>query len=77
MSKTPVHEILNILGADTVQAKFGVSEFSIKHARSSGRFPASWYGEISKMCADNGIDCPMRAFNFKSPSSDTPLSGGS
>ena len=35
--------------------------------RERGVFPANWFPVIRDLCAENGIECPLYLFNFKSP----------
>ena len=64
------------LGAHVMASALGVSSHSIRYARTEGTFPASWYFIISGLCSGAGIDCPMSAFNWKTPV-DAPLSEAS
>ena len=63
--------IIDALGREAIRSKVDVTEHSIKAARFKGTFPASWYLQIDRMCAEAGIECPPEAFNFKS---SAPLS---
>lgn len=72
MSKSAVIEITDTLGTDRIQAHMDVSHHAVRHARTVGMFPASWYAGLRMMCAEAGLDCPEAAFNFKSPSEPAP-----
>jgi hypothetical protein len=63
----PSHTIIKALGRENIAARIGVSDFSIRHARASGKFPASWYAPLREMCAEAGVACSLDAFNWKSP----------
>lgn len=65
MNKTSVHQITKHFGADVIAATFGVTEHSVRYARTAGVFPASWYDALSIMCLEAGIACPRNAFNWK------------
>lgn len=65
MSKKPVHQIIDALTPEAIMARLGVSFHMIRHARTSGMFPASWYDDIEKMSRKAGIDCPRSLFNWK------------
>lgn len=58
-------DIINALGAETIQQLCGVGEFSIRAAKRDGRFPASWFDLIDTECAKRGIKCPRSLFAFK------------
>lgn len=66
MSKKSVHHILDTLGAAEVAARMEVSSHMIRHARTTGLFPASWYADLKSMCDVVGIPCPLAAFNWRS-----------
>ena len=66
MSKKTVHHMIDTLTADAIMAKLGVSFHMIRYARTTGMFPASWYGPLKVMADDVGIPCPLSAFNWKS-----------
>lgn len=64
---TTTTDIINALGADTVQRICEVGEFSLRAARRDGQFPASWFDAIDRACAEQGIHCPRSLFAFKRP----------
>lgn len=59
--------IIEALGAEAIQSRIGVGEHMIRHAKSTGKFPSSWYDLIERMCVDAGIRCPRSAFKWKQP----------
>jgi hypothetical protein len=65
MSKKSVTSIIEGLGAENIAAGLGVSDHSIRYARTNGSMPASWYRFISAACLERGIPCPLDAFSFK------------
>lgn len=65
MSKHAVHHIIDTLTPDAICADLGVSSHMIRHARTTGVFPSSWYDRIFEMCSAIGIPCPRSAFNWK------------
>jgi hypothetical protein len=76
MSKHIVIAITDALGAEAITGRLGVTGHSVRHARTTGVFPASWYGPLSGMCAEVGVSCPLEAFNWKSPSAASPENAG-
>ena len=71
MSKKPIHHIIDTLGSEEIASRFDVSSHMIRHARSSGVFPASWYADMKAWCEDVGIPCPMSLFNWKATANKT------
>jgi len=65
MNKPAIHNITDTLGADAICAALDVTPHSIRHARTTGLFPASWYDALYSMCDEIGIPCPRSAFNWK------------
>lgn len=65
MDRTIVHQITSALGSDAICAELNVKHHSIRYAKFKGRFTASWYGVLSEMCAESGIECPKSAFTFR------------
>lgn len=67
MTHNIAKSITDQIGADRISKAIGVSSHSIRHARTEGTFPASWYAVLSDMCKQQGIECPLSAFNWKTP----------
>lgn len=65
MKKNAVHHIIDTLTGEAICAALDVSPHSIRYARTSRQFPASWYRPIKEMCDAVGIPCPLSAFNWK------------
>lgn len=65
MQRDPVHHIIKTLGADAISDFLGVSSHSVRYAKTTGRFPASWYDPLDDFCIEVGIPCPRAAFNFR------------
>lgn len=65
--ETHVHRIVRVLGEEAITSELSVSGYSVKAAKSAGRFPARWYGPLKRVCDDRGIPCPLSAFNFLDP----------
>lgn len=65
MNKAAVHHITNTLGTSGICEALGVTGHSVRYARTTGAFPASWFDALSKMCAAAVIPCPRDAFNWK------------
>ena len=63
--KRSVIAITDALGAEAISAKLSVTAHSIRHARTSGSFPASWYAPLDEMCDAANVECPRDAFNWK------------
>lgn len=70
--KSEVRRLTEQIGSEKLQAALGVSEYSIRHARTTGRFPASWFTVVRDLC---GGECSEELFNFKIPGA--PHSEGS
>lgn len=66
MNKPAVLEITDAIPSELMCARLGVSAHSVRGARTSGVFPASWYAVLSDICAEVGVGCPRDAFNWKS-----------
>lgn len=62
-----ITDIIAAIGADTIQARCDVGEFSIRAAKRDGKFPASWFDAIESECSVRGIECPRELFAFKRP----------
>jgi hypothetical protein len=60
-------DICDALGRKAIKEALGVTKASVSHAVREKSFPASWYPVIRDMCEARGIECPVEAFNFKSP----------
>mgnify|MGYP000847628558 FL=1 len=58
-------KIIDALSPDVLQHELGMTERSIRHAKSTGRFAAMWYRPIKELCESHGIYCPLDAFNWK------------
>jgi hypothetical protein len=69
--------IIDKLGGEAISRRVGVKLRSVRFARTAGTFPASWYREISQMCADVGEPCPWDAFNWNTPLVSEPENAGS
>lgn len=60
-----VSEVCDVLGRKKIENRLGVSKAAISNAVSDGVFPSAWYGVISGMCGEKGIDCPLPIFSFR------------
>lgn len=71
-----VADISDKLGRRDMERELGVTRAAIANAVSDGKFPASWYGIISSMCAQREVDCPLDAFRMREgvEASDPPAS---
>lgn len=67
MNKPAVITITDAIPAEAICQRLGVTSHSIRHARTTGGFAASWYVGLSELCRDAGIECPKSAFNWKAP----------
>ncbi len=56
--------IINAITPDRLK-DIGLTERTIRHAKSSGRFAAMWYLPIKELCESHGVFCPLEAFNWK------------
>lgn len=73
MNKPAIKNITRTLGDDAICAALGVTQHSVRGARSTGLFPASWYDALQSMCIEVGIPCPRNAFNWKASAKKTSL----
>ncbi len=60
-----VNDIVDLIGSDRIQSICSVKEYSIRAAKRTGVFPASWYKELKSECEARGRICPMSLFSFK------------
>jgi hypothetical protein len=67
MSKQAVSSIVDKIGSQRIAEALSVTSHSIRAAKTSGAMPASWYARVRTLCEAEGIDCPLTAFNFKTP----------
>lgn len=67
MNKPAVNHVIATLGVGTICAALDVSTHSVRYAKTTGSFPASWYDVLHDMCMKVGIACPRNAFNWKPP----------
>ena len=65
MSKNPSTQIIEALGEDFFTDTLGMTERTLRHARTQGTFAAGWYKDIHFECISRGVPCPMSAFNWK------------
>lgn len=71
MNLPAVKQITRAMGAEEAERRLGVGRRSLRLAREREVFPASWYPQIRDFCEERGLNCPMDAFNWKSPSENT------
>jgi hypothetical protein len=62
-----VNKIIELVGANYIEASCDVSVYALRSAKREKTFPSSWYGLIKAECDRLGIDCPMDLFSFKKP----------
>lgn len=74
MSKQVVKKIADAIGDEQIASALGVGLHSIRNARWSGGFPASWYPVLKDLSEKAGVPCPMVAFNFKPEASPAAAS---
>lgn len=60
-----VHQIVKRIGSAKIEAACDVSSHSVRAAKSGNLFPASWFNEVERLCAECDIECPRALFNFK------------
>ncbi len=70
MSKEAVRAIINAIGEDAICKRLGVKPRAIRHARSVGRFAASWYAPLKEMADPLGVEVPIEIFNWRSEGED-------
>lgn len=56
--------IIAALGPDDIAAALNLTRHSVREARTSGLFPAKWYGPLSDLCVARGVECPRDAFRW-------------
>jgi hypothetical protein len=64
MSNASVSTIIEALGSKAIEDALCVSSHSVRHAKYTGKFPASWYARLSDLCAGKQVECPLSLFNF-------------
>lgn len=42
----------------------GLSSETVRQRQYRGNLPATWYGPISQLALDKGVDCPRDLFGF-------------
>lgn len=57
--------IVAALTAEAIAREVGGAPKTVINHIDTGRFPASWYLVVSRMCLERGIECPHRLFSFK------------
>ncbi len=67
MNKQAVIHIIDSLGAEIFEERFGVGSHSIRNYRTTGIFPASLFDGVEELCREKGIPCPRDAFGWKKP----------
>lgn len=58
-------QIIDALGEEYFTNALGFTQRNLRHVRATGKFASQWYAEISKACLDQGVPCPLSAFNMK------------
>jgi hypothetical protein len=53
------------IGQRNIASALGIGVTAVNNAVVRGRFPATWFPVIRKMCEVEGIICSEDAFNFK------------
>lgn len=61
---TSTADICDIIGRATIAAKLNVRVTAVSNAVTDGRFPARWFLVITKLCEENGLNCPEELFTF-------------
>ena len=61
-----VSNIAQQLGRKNMADRLHVGTAAISNALAFGKFPAAWYLVVSEMAADEGIECPVCLFAFRS-----------
>ncbi|ETW13372.1 hypothetical protein ATO8_09171 [Roseivivax marinus] len=62
MSKHPVHQTIDQIGAEFLAQELGVSEFSIRAAKRARKFPATWCDVVEQLCKEKDFPAPSRKF---------------
>lgn len=58
-------DVCDRIGRGVIAEAVGVGLTSVSAACVCGRFPASWFIVIRKLCVDRGFACPVDLFKFK------------
>ena len=65
MNKIATHQIVSHFTAKRLTVIFDVSDHMIRHIRTTGAFPGSWFNPLKILCEAEGIECPADAFTWK------------
>jgi hypothetical protein len=65
MQKKPSIKIIEALGEAFFTNTLGMTERTLRHARTQGTFASGWYKRVHFECISQGVPCPMDAFNWK------------
>lgn len=60
--KALVKSIVTHLGRQRIADEVGATPSAVSNATASGKFPAHWYAIMLRVCAAEGIECPLDAF---------------
>ena len=63
-TQRPAAHIIDALPVGALEG-IGMTQRTIRHARSVGTFAAAWYAKINRLCFDHGVPCPISAFRWK------------
>jgi predicted GIY-YIG superfamily endonuclease len=60
-----VSELIATLGPALICATFRVTKHSLRQAQNFGKFPASWYLGMTRLCEAHGVECPQALFAWR------------
>ena len=60
-------DIIKALGMEVILHALGLRKRMLFYMQQKGKFPSGWYREIKRLCDENGVFCPMEAFDWKEP----------
>ena len=63
--KEQIRHIVRALTPEAIAKEVGGAPKTVLHYIDAGRFPASWYLVVTRMCLKRGIECPHALFSFK------------
>lgn len=56
--------IIEAVGTRRIAARVGVVETAVINAKRKPLLPGRWYAPVKELCDEDGIDCPIEAFNW-------------
>lgn len=57
--------ICEAVGRQRISKEVGVGLTAVSNAAVTGKFPASWFDVVERLCIAKGVECPRSSFSFK------------